>query len=99
MAPGTSQKHSHHNQHGNSATITDSNGNVFKNAVLSGNKLTWSGSYPEAPGTTTTNATATIGSNCTSLTATATWSYSETGFSCNGTSTVTGTRTSGGSGC
>ncbi len=86
-------------QNGNTATLTDSNGNVFKNAVLSGNKLTWSGSYPEAPGTTTSNATATIGANCSSLTATATWSYTETGFACSGTSAITGTRISGGNSC
>lgn len=78
-------------QNGNKATVTDAGGNVFR-GTLSGNKLTWSGSYPEAPGTTTANVTATIGANCSSFKATSTWSYSETGFSCNGTSEVSGLR-------
>ncbi|MDH5766168.1 MAG: hypothetical protein OEZ38_09145 [Gammaproteobacteria bacterium] len=85
-------------QSGNSVTVTDNSGNVF-NGTLSGNKLTWSGSYPDYPGTTSSNVTVTIGASCTTLTATATWSYSETGFSCSGTSTSTGTRISGGTGC
>jgi len=87
-------------QNGNSATVTDADGNVFSNGVLSGNQLTWSGSYPDDIGTTTTNVTATIGANCSTLTATATWSYSDNSpFSCSGTSTATGTRTTGGSSC
>lgn len=85
-------------QSGNSVTVTDNSGNVF-NGTLSGDKLTWSGSYPDYPGTTSSNVTVTIGTSCTTLTATATWSYSETGFSCSGTSTSTGTRISGGTSC
>jgi len=85
-------------QNNNSITVVDTAANNFS-GVLSGNKLTWSGSYPDGYGTTTANVTATIAANCMSLTATSTWSYSETGFACSGTSTATGTRTSGGTGC
>lgn len=82
-------------QSGNAVTVTDGGGNIF-NGTLSGNILTWSGSYPDGIGTTTASITITIGPTCTTLTGTSTWSYSEPGgFSCTGTSTATGTKISG----
>lgn len=85
-------------QSGNAVTVTDAALNVFT-GTLNGNTLTWSGTYPEPPGTVSNNVTITIGATCTTLTGTSTWSYTEPGFSCSGTGTATGTRTSGGTSC
>lgn len=82
-------------QNTNAVTVTDDQGNVF-NGTLSGDTLTWTGSYPEGSGTTTiTSMTATISSDCQNLTSKSTWSYVEPGFSCTGTSTASGYKTSG----
>jgi hypothetical protein len=79
-------------QSGNTGTVTDQFGNVFT-GTISGNTISWSGSYPDAPGTTTINSlSGTIAPSCNSLNGTSTWSYVETGFSCSGTSVFTGTR-------
>ena len=82
----------------NAVTITDEDSSVF-NGTLSGNTLTWSGSFPEPPGTVSTNVTLTIDASCSALSGSFTFTYSETGFSCSGTATITGNRTSGGTSC
>jgi len=77
-------------QSGNAITYT-SNGNSFTGS-LSGNKLTSSGSYPENGGTTTGSTTLTIDNVCSSLSGTASWSWTNGVTSCSGTSQVSGTR-------
>jgi hypothetical protein len=85
-------------QNGNSVTVTDAQNNVFT-GTISGNALSWTGSYPDGAGTTTLNPmSSTIDASCNSLSGTATWTYAEIGFSCSGTTTFTGTR-SPASGC
>jgi hypothetical protein len=86
-------------QTGNSVTVVDPNGNRFS-GTISGATVSWTGSYPDGAGTTTINSlSATVAADCQSLSnGNATWSYSDPGFACSGTTTFTGTRTSGGSG-
>lgn len=61
--------------------------------------MNWTGSYPDGSGTATINSfTATAAADCQSMTINSNWSYSEPGFSCTGTTTGSGTRTSGGNG-
>ncbi|GMR21139.1 MAG: hypothetical protein BMS9Abin36_1738 [Gammaproteobacteria bacterium] len=85
-------------QSGNTITATDARGGSFT-GTISANQLSWSGSFPDGPGTTTVSSmTATVAASCNSISGNATWSYSETGFSCTGTTTFTGTR-SPASGC
>lgn len=86
-------------QNGNSLTVTDAQANVF-NGTISGNTVSWTGSYPDGSGTSTISSlSATIDASCNTLSnGTANWSYTEPGFSCSGTTTFIGTR-SPASGC
>ncbi len=62
--------------------------------TISGNEVKWNGSFGEDGGTTTVScADITVSSGGASLSGTSTWSFSDgTGFSCSGTSTVSGTK-------
>lgn len=72
--------------------VTDQFGNVFS-GTISGNTISWSGSYPDGAGITTIQSlSATVAADCNSLDGNSTWSYTEPGFSCSGTSVFTGTR-------
>ena len=93
-------------QNGNSITIVDEDSNSFT-GTLSGQNLSWSGSYSDAapdgtPGTTTLNSmSAIIDASCNSLSGSANWTWTATdgsGYSCSGTTTFTGSRTPA-SGC
>lgn len=79
-------------QNGNAITVIPSSGDRL-NGTLSGNTLTWNGSYSESPGSTTSSVSVQIGSTCNTLSGRAEWTYSETGYSCSGTTIFTGTRT------
>ena len=86
-------------QNVNSITATGTAGGSVS-GTLSGSALSLSGTRPEDPGIVTySSITATIPADCSSFTANTTWSYSETGFSCSGTSTMEATRTSGATTC
>lgn len=93
-------------QNGNSIAIVDGDGNKFT-ATLSGNNLSWNGSYSDAapdgtPGTTNlTLMSANIDASCNNLSGTANWTWTATdgsNYSCSGTTTFTGSRTPA-SGC
>lgn len=61
--------------------------------TISGNQINWSGSYPTAGGTTTVNNTD-ITANDSTMSGTANWSWSDGTDSCQGTTSVSGTRQS-----
>lgn len=63
--------------------------------TVSGNSLSWTGSYPEDGGTTTIDSLTGNLSGST-ISGTSSWSWTDGAFSCSGTTTWTGTRTSGG---
>jgi hypothetical protein len=78
-------------QTGNSLSVFDGS-NTF-NGTISGNTVRWTGSYPDAGGTTTiTSLTATVAPTCNSFSGNSTWTWSAPGETCSGTSTFTGTR-------
>ena len=85
-------------QSGNSVVVGSPVGTF--NGIISANKITWTGSYPEQGGTTTASAVITVGADCSSFTSTATWSYTEAGWgTCTGTSTASGYRTNATGAC
>ena len=76
-------------QSGNTLTVTIE-GEVFT-GTISGSTVSWTGSYPDDGGTTTiTSLELTVSSGGTSLTGTASWTFTN-GVSCSGTTQVTGT--------
>ena len=85
-------------QTGNSVVVGSPVGTF--NGIISANKITWTGSYPEQGGTTTASTVITVGADCSSFTSTATWSYTEAGWgTCTGTSTASGYRINGTGAC
>ena len=63
--------------------------------TIKGNKLTWSGNYPEQGGITTQSVDTTVASDCNGLSGTSNWSFAGTGtpaFTCTATTQFTGTR-------
>lgn len=87
-------------QSGNDVTVTDaanpSTPTDFQ-GTLKGDRLTWSGSFPERGGVTTWNSVnVTVAPDCNTLSGTATWTYVQDApatFSCTGETTFTGTDT------
>lgn len=61
---------------------------------IDGNQLQWEGSYPEDGGIVTIDLTLTVNGN--SLSGSSTWTWSDGSFSCSGTTSVSGVRSSGG---
>lgn len=92
-------------QSGNSITVADaanpSTPTTFT-GTIKGNKLTWSGSFPELGGVTTWNSVnVTVAADCNSLSGSSTWTYVQDApavFSCTGATTFTGTADAAG-GC
>ncbi|HHJ35282.1 MAG TPA: hypothetical protein ENJ87_05920 [Gammaproteobacteria bacterium] len=85
-------------QSGNDLMLTGLGSNSL-NGSISGDQMTWAGSYPEDGGTTTiSTSTSTITSDCNQFTGNDSWSWSDGTFSCSGTSQFTATRLTG-SGC
>ena len=79
---------------GNDVTVQTPAG-TFR-GTIDGDELEWTGSYPEGGGTTTIEEMdLTVSSDGSRLSGTTRWRYSEPGFSCSGTTTVEGIRTSG----
>lgn len=61
--------------------------------TLDGNKIEWTGTYPEDGGTTTIESMdITVDSTCNTLHGSANWSWSDGTYSCTGTTSVFGTR-------
>jgi hypothetical protein len=76
-------------QNGNSVTVATPAG-TFSGSV-SGNTVSWTGSYPEDNGITTiTSLTATVSG--TNLSGSAQWTWTDGNLSCGGSSTFTGTK-------
>jgi len=89
------------------ATIVQSGSNLnvtgFRTSSLSGtisgNQMSFAGSYPEDGGTTTiSQSILSITSDCNQFSGSDSWSWTDGSFSCSGTSIYTGTRLTG-SGC
>lgn len=85
-------------QTGNDVTVTDASNPstpTTYSGTLSGDKLTWSGSFPERGGVTTWNTVSTtVAADCNSVSGNATWTYVQDApavFSCTGSTTFTGT--------
>jgi hypothetical protein len=72
-------------------SITVNIGGLTYGGTLSGNSLSWSGSYPEDGGTTTTSISLTFASN-SSLSGSSSWSWTDGMESCTGTSTISGSK-------
>jgi len=86
-------------QNDSAITVTGQPGDIVT-GTLSGSALSLTGSRAEDPGVVTYNSIkATIPADCSSFTAQTTWTYNETGFTCNGTGTITATRNRGGTTC
>jgi hypothetical protein len=64
--------------------------NLSFSGSMSGNQISWSGSWPEDGGTTTANISATI--NGDSISGSFSWSWTDGTDSCNGTTRINGTR-------
>ena len=82
---------------GNSVTVVTPAGTFT--GTIDGDQLEWTGSYPDDGGTTTINSMdLTVSANGSSVSGTTSWSWTDGTESCSGTTTVNGTRTSGGGG-
>lgn len=77
-------------QSGNSLTVVAPTG-TFSGEIC-GNKVSWSGSYPEDGGTTTATIDLTVSADGNSLNGSVTWSWTDGSDSCAGTSQTTGSR-------
>jgi hypothetical protein len=75
-------------QNGCNITVIPSDGGSFSGTV-SGNQINWSGSWQEGGGTVTANISLTISGD--SLSGSSSWTWSD-GYSCPGTTQITGTR-------
>jgi uncharacterized lipoprotein YehR (DUF1307 family) len=76
-------------QSGCNITVSDVKGTF--NGTVNGNSLTWTGSYPDDGGTTTSTINLTFSSNA--LTGSGTWTWTNGAQSCSGTTTnIQGTK-------
>lgn len=84
-------------QNGSSLTVTVSTlpGQSFSGS-LSGSTLSWTGSYAEPSGGTSTITSMSLTVSGNSLSGNSNWSWSGSGESCTGASSFTGTRSGGG---
>ena len=82
-------------QSGNNLTVTTPAGTFY--GTIDGDHVGWTGSYPEDGGTTTITAMQlTVSADGSSLSGTATWTWSDGVFSCSGTTqAINGTRVPG----
>ena len=76
-----------------SSLTINSNGNSFT-GTFNGEVLSWSGSYAEDGGTTTSSLSATLSNDCDTFTGSSIWSWNDNTFSCSGTTTFTATKDS-----
>ena len=78
-------------------TLTVSDGTNIYTGSISGHTISWSGSYPESGGTVTiTNLSLTLSQDELSVSGTVSWSWSDGfGFTCTGSSNISGINTSG----
>ena len=85
-------------QSGNDLNVTGLRASTLS-GTISGNQISFLGSYAEDGGTTTiSKSILTITTDCNQFTGNDSWSWTDGSFSCSGTSTYTGTRLTG-SGC
>ena len=79
-------------QQGNSVTMRDETADMNLSGTVSGYTVSAQGTVPDGIGTLTVNITCTCAKDGQSFTGTGRFTYQETGYSCNGTSQVTGTK-------
>ena len=79
---------------GNSVTVRTDVGTFT--GTIDGDRLEWSGSYPEDGGSTTiTDMDLTVSRDGNAFSGTTSWRWSDGSFNCSGTTSVSGERTSG----
>ena len=78
-------------QVGTSITVTAADVGIFT-GTISGDNMGWSGSYPLQGGTTSLNVDVTVSADCTTLSGTGEWSWTDGDESCSGSGTISGTR-------
>jgi hypothetical protein len=79
-------------QQGDSLTLHDVTDGTDYTGTVSGYTLTIHGTVPDGIGTLTTNATCSCTSDGQGFSGSGQWTYQETGYTCNGTAQVTGTK-------
>jgi hypothetical protein len=80
-------------QNGNNLTVVTDAGTF--NGTISGNTISWTGSYPEGSSTVTINSmTLTLNANGTQFTGTVHWSWTDGVDSCSGTNQISGQKQS-----
>ena len=79
-------------QQGNTVTMTDTVENREIHATLNGYTLKSTYTVPDGDGTLTVSSTVTCSGDGQSFTGEGQWTYNETGYSCTGTTQVTGTK-------
>ncbi len=77
-------------QSGNDVTVLVSG--LSFTGTLEGNRLRWSGSYPDDGGITTANVDVTISDDGNSLSGSASWTFTAGSFTCSGTTQVSGVK-------
>jgi hypothetical protein len=83
-------------QSGNTISVSTPVGTF--SGTFSDDQISWSGSYAQSGGTTVSNTSLTVNSVCSTLSGTATWTWSNGVETCAGTSAITATRNDAG-GC
>jgi len=81
-------------QSGNDVTVTITSGDLVGavfTGTISGDKLNWTGSYPNSGGTLTVESSDVTATN-TTLSGTTNWSWSDGKLSCSGRTQITGTK-------
>ena len=81
-------------QSGNTLTVSTSAGTF--SGTFSGDQISWSGTYAQDGGMTTSTTSLTVNSVCSSLSGSAVWTWSDGSTTCSGTSQVTAIRNDSG---
>lgn len=81
-------------QNGTNVTLTSFQGTFF--GTLSGNVLSYSGSYPEDGGTATFTATVTFDASVSNYSGSSSWTWTDGAFSCSGTCDLSGSMSTSG---
>jgi hypothetical protein len=80
------------NQNGNNLILTLSKDNTEFNGTISGNQIQWNGIRKNGDGKEEISFTGTVSEEGNRITGTAQWTYTETGYTCSGTTEVEATR-------
>ena len=79
-------------QTGNELSLTFSSTGTTVDGTISGNEVTWSETIPDEGGTILINFSGTVSDDCNTITGGATWTWTDGGYTCSGTTEVTARR-------